>query len=102
MGVKEVAVEDLLSDKTYLYFSHTHKGQKHNLRSLKAVLAKNIRLIDYELITDDQGQRAVLFGKYAGYAGAFEMLRAFGDRMLALGYNTPFLVRTSKPNALLQ
>lgn len=82
----------MLSDKTYLYFSHTHKGQKHNIPSLKALLDKKIRLIDYELITDPQERRAVLFGKFAGYAGAFEMLRGFGDRMLALGYNTPFLV----------
>lgn len=82
----------MIPDKTYFYFSHTHKGQRHNLPSLKALLAKNIRMIDYELITDAQDRRAVLFGKFAGYAGAFEMLNGFGDRMLALGYNTPFLV----------
>ena len=34
------------------------------------------------------------FGKFAGFAGMIDMLRILGERLLVLGYSTPFLVRT--------
>ncbi|KAG5460909.1 MAG: hypothetical protein BJ554DRAFT_6987 [Olpidium bornovanus] len=76
MGIKEVEPADMIPGKTYMYFSHTHKGQPHNMHMLKSVLdkpylrtMKKIRLLDYELITDDERRRLVLFGRYAGLAG---------------------------------
>ncbi len=72
VGVKEVPIELLVPNKTYLFFSHTLKGQTHNMPLLKAILDKKIRLIDYECIRDlhpTNPQRLVAFGRYAGLAG---------------------------------
>ena len=46
--------------------------------ALDALLAKNIRLIDYEKITDDKENRLIAFGKYAGMAGAIDFLKGLG------------------------
>lgn len=91
ISVKEVPVELLMKDKTYIFFSHTIKAQQGNMPMLDDILRKNIRLIDYELITDEKGKRLVRFGKFAGYAGMIDTLHALGDRLLALGHSTPFL-----------
>ncbi|XP_061178911.1 alpha-aminoadipic semialdehyde synthase, mitochondrial-like isoform X2 [Saccostrea echinata] len=58
---------------------------------LDAILEKNIRLIDYERMVDDNGQRVVAFGKYAGVAGMINILHGLGLRLLALGHHTPFM-----------
>ena len=57
MGVKEVPIDSLIDGKTYFMFSHTIKKQAYNRDLLKAVLAKKITLIDYEVLTDDNGAR---------------------------------------------
>jgi alanine dehydrogenase len=80
MGVKEVPVEMLMEGKTYLFFSHTIKKQPHNRKLLQAVLAKNIRLIDYETLTYPEGNRVIGFGHYAGLVGAYNGLMAYGQR----------------------
>nr|CAD7441187.1 unnamed protein product [Timema bartmani] len=54
---------------------------------------QNIRLIDYEKLMDESGQRVVAFGKYAGLAGMVNILHGLGLRLLALGHHTPFMVR---------
>jgi len=78
MGVKEVPVEALMLDKTYLFFSHTIKKQPHNRLLLQAILKKNITLIDYELLTNEKGERLVAFGFYAGLVGAYNGLLTYG------------------------
>ncbi|KAI9256769.1 Saccharopine dehydrogenase-domain-containing protein [Helicostylum pulchrum] len=98
LGIKEVPEEALLSDKTYLFFSHTHKGNKKNMSMLQGVLDKNVRLIDYELMKDEMGKRLVAFGHYAGNAGMIDILHGMGHRFLGLGYSTPFMY-TSKAHA---
>lgn len=40
MGVKEVPVKDLIPEKTYMFFSHTHKGQPYNMIMLRNILEK--------------------------------------------------------------
>lgn len=40
LGIKEVPVKDLIPGKTYVYFSHTHKGQVYNMPMLQDVLDK--------------------------------------------------------------
>jgi saccharopine dehydrogenase (NAD+, L-lysine forming) len=80
LGIKEVPVEQLMSHKTYLFFTHTIKKQAHNRGLLQAILAKNIRAIDYEALTDEQGVRLIAFGYYAGMVGAHNALWAFGKR----------------------
>lgn len=80
LGVKEVPIERLLAGKTYLFFSHTIKKQPYNRDLLRAILEKNIRLIDYEVLTDEQGQRLIAFGFYAGVVGAHNGLWTYGRR----------------------
>jgi len=57
------------------------------------LILQNIRLIDYEKLMDERGQRVVAFGKYAGLAGMVNILHGLGLRLLALGHHTPFMVR---------
>lgn len=76
IGVKEVPVDQLIADKAYLFFSHTIKKQAHNRKLLRAVLEKNITLLDHELLTNPKGQRVVAFGNWAGVVGAYNGLRA--------------------------
>jgi len=80
MGVKEVPVDQLIPNKTYLFFSHTVKKQPANRNLLRAVLQKNITLIDYELLTNEKGERIVAFGRYAGIVGAYNGLLAYGKK----------------------
>lgn len=80
MGVKEVPVDQLIPNKTYFFFSHTIKKQPHNAKLLRAVLDKNITLIDYELLTDAKGQRVVAFGRYAGIVGAYNGILTYGKK----------------------
>ena len=80
MGVKEVPIANLISNKTYLFFSHTIKKQPYNRKLLQEVLRRNIRLIDYETLKDSQGNRLVAFGRYAGIVGAYNALYTFGLR----------------------
>jgi saccharopine dehydrogenase (NAD+, L-lysine-forming) len=80
MGVKEVPIDALLRDKSYFFFSHTIKKQPYNRELLRAVLQKQIRLIDYEVLTDTTGARVVAFGFYAGVVGAHNTLYAYGCR----------------------
>jgi len=90
VAVKEVPLALLGSGKTYLFFSHTLKGQRHNMPLLQRMLDLGCSLLDYELIKDTQGRRLVAFGRYAGLAGMIETLRAFGRRCEAEGLRTPF------------
>ncbi|XP_015187447.1 PREDICTED: alpha-aminoadipic semialdehyde synthase, mitochondrial [Polistes dominula] len=90
-GVKQVPVDHLIPNKTYCFFSHTIKAQENNMPLLDAILEKNIRLLDYEKLTDHNGQRVVAFGKYAGVAGMVNILHGLGLRLLALGHHTPFM-----------
>lgn len=80
MGIKEVPIDRLIPDKTYLFFSHTIKKQPHNRKLLKEILKKNIRLIDYEALKDKLGNRLVAFGRFAGLVGAYNGLWTYGKR----------------------
>ncbi len=80
MGIKEVPVSQLLPDKTYLFFSHTKKKQPHNQPLMRAILDKNIRLVDYECLEHEDGQRIIGFGFFAGVVGAHNGMMAYGMR----------------------
>ena len=62
LGIKEVPIDQLIPNKTYLFFSHTKKKQPHNQKLLRAILDKQIRLVDYECLEHDDGQRIIGFG----------------------------------------
>ncbi len=78
ISVKEIPVEQLVPNKTYFFFSHTIKKQPHNRTLLQVVLEKNIDLYDHETIVDENNRRLIGFGKYAGYVGVYNSIRAFG------------------------
>jgi alanine dehydrogenase len=80
MGIKEVPIQNLIANKTYLFFSHTLKKQPYNQKLLQEILKKKIRLIDYETLKDQQGNRLVAFGRYAGIVGAYNGLWAYGKK----------------------
>lgn len=80
LGIKEVPKDTLIPGKTYLFFSHTIKEQPYNRELLRTVLAKKVKLIDYEVLCDIQGNRLVAFGRYAGIVGAYNGLMAWGKR----------------------
>lgn len=80
LGVKEVPIEKLIPGKTYLFFSHTIKKQPYNRTLLQAVLEKNIRLIDYEVLTNERGERLIAFGFYAGIVGAHNGMWTWAQR----------------------
>lgn len=80
MGVKEERIEDLIEGKKYLIFSHTIKKQPYNRELLQTILKKKIQLMDYEVLTNNDGLRIIGFGRFAGLVGAYSGLRAFGIR----------------------
>jgi len=79
-GIKEADENKLINDKTYFMFSHTIKKQPHNRDLLLKILRKKIRLIDYECLKK-KGKRIVAFGKYAGIAGAYNTIMAYGKKI---------------------
>lgn len=89
LGVKEIPVEKVLDRKTYLFFSHTIKGQADNMPLLKRIIDGRSTLIDYERITDAQGRRLVYFGPFAGDAGAIDILSLMGEHWADRGIDTP-------------
>ncbi|KAF8804193.1 hypothetical protein BYT27DRAFT_7194939 [Phlegmacium glaucopus] len=110
LGIKEPPLEDLpphSSEQTHLMFSHTAKGQPYNTPLLERFIMnpqatsnkKYRRLIDYELLTDDDGKRTVGFGYYAGVAGVLESLSAMAHSHLENGIASPFLY-TPRPHTL--
>ena len=95
LGVKAVSESLLRGGGTYACFAHVIKAQPAGMPLLDALLAKRVRLIDYEAITEGGvrgGPRLVAFGRHAGIAGAIDLLSGLGERCLAaLNLATPFL-----------
>ena len=89
LGVKEVDPDLLISNKTYIFFSHTYKLNKETLSNaqgtpgmdkkklLKSILKNNIKLIDYENIRAPNGSRYLGFGRFAGIVGCYNTLNLF-------------------------
>ena len=88
-GVKEIDPNLLIPKKTYVFFSHTYKLNIETLSNaqgtpgmdkkdlLKSILAKNIKLIDYENIRAGNGSRYLGFGRFAGIVGCYNTLNLF-------------------------
>ena len=82
LGIKETPLSEVLNDpvpapglaahlpRTHLMFSHTIKGQMYNMELLAKFVAGEPaplpRLVDYELLTGEDGKRTVGFGWFAG------------------------------------
>src|SRR5689334_13864684 len=77
-GIKEVPIDHLIPNKTYLFFSHTKKKQPKNQQLLKAILDKGITLIDYECLEHEDGERIIGFGFFAVAVGAHNGMMGYG------------------------
>ena len=80
LGVKEVPINMLATGKTHFFFSHTIKKQEYNRDLLRAILEKQVTLIDWETLTNENGKRIIAFGRWAGIVGAYNGLWTFGKR----------------------
>lgn len=89
-GVKEMPEDYFEDGKAYVFFSHVIKGQPYNMPMLKNIIDSGATLIDYEKIENEDGQRLIFFGRYAGLAGMINTLWATGLRYKELGIYTPF------------
>jgi len=89
-AVKEIPLQLLEHGKTYIFFSHTIKGQPYNMKMLKRLMELECNLVDYERISGRENDRLITFSSYAGLAGLIETLHAFGRKMKLNGYSTPF------------
>ncbi len=91
LGVKEMPIDYFKEHHTYIFFSHTIKGQEYNMPLLKNMMEHKINLIDYERVTDESGKRLIFFGRFAGLAGMINALWSAGQRYKEFGIETPFL-----------
>lgn len=92
LGVKEIPEEQILPGKPHMFFSHTIKGQAHNMPMLKHILDVKATLFDYETVVDEGNKRLIFFGRYAGSVGMLETLWGYGQRVKTkYGIDTPFL-----------
>jgi len=89
-AVKEIPLQLFEKGKTYVFFSHTIKGQKHNMPMLKKIMDMGCTLIDYERIVDAKGRRLVFFGRFAGLAGMVDTVWTLGRRLYWEHIDTPF------------
>lgn len=80
LGIKEVPIQHLIPEKTYLFFSHTKKLQPHNQSLFQTILQKKITLIDYECLEHEDGKRIIGFGFFAGIVGAHNGIMCYGER----------------------
>ncbi len=80
LGVKEVPIGQLIPEKTHFFFSHTIKKQDYNQNLIRAIIDKKIRLIDWETLTNENGNRIIAFGRWAGIVGAYNGIWTYGQR----------------------
>jgi saccharopine dehydrogenase (NAD+, L-lysine-forming) len=80
LGIKEVPINQLISNKKYCSFAHVAKEQPYNQELIAAFLEKGITHIDYEYLTDDRSRRLIAFGYWAGMVGAHNAVWAYAQR----------------------
>ncbi|MBC8315632.1 MAG: hypothetical protein ISR57_08345 [Bacteroidales bacterium] len=89
-GVKEIPDDFFEPKKTYVFFSHVIKGQSYNMPMLKRMMELKCNLIEYEKVVDEQDNRLIFFGRYAGLAGLINSLWSLGLRLKDYGFDTEF------------
>ena len=89
-AVKEIPVDFIQPGKTYIFFSHTIKGQSFNMPMLRKLMECKCQLIDYERVVDEQNRRLIFFGYHAGMAGMTNTLWSLGQRLKIEGIANPF------------
>lgn len=91
LAIKEVPLDLLFPSKTYIFYSHTVKGQSYNMPLLNDIIKKNIRLFDYELLGSKECGTGISSSRFAGLVGGIDLLQGIGEYLLFKRYSTPFL-----------
>ncbi len=91
LGIKEPPIQSIQPHQIHLCFSHTHKGQTYNMPLLARFIQQKATLLDYELITDEDNNRTIAFGRYAGIAGAVDTLSLAGQKYCLQGIKSPLI-----------
>jgi saccharopine dehydrogenase (NAD+, L-lysine-forming) len=81
LAVKEIPEAEFRPGKTYVFFSHTIKGQPYNMDMLRRMMELGCQLLDYERIVDEHNARLISFSRFAGIAGVVDTLWALGRRL---------------------
>lgn len=81
LGVKELAVDVLLPERTYAFFSHTFKGQSASMEMLQALLDRGATLVEYEMLVDDVSDQDYVRGLEAAVLEARERCLNIADRL---------------------
>lgn len=81
LAVKEIPEAQFRPGKTYVFFSHTIKGQPYNMAMLRRMMELGCQLLDYERIVDEHNARLISFSRFAGIAGVIDTLWALGRRL---------------------
>jgi alpha-aminoadipic semialdehyde synthase len=89
-SIKEIPADLFQRSGTYVFFSHTIKGQDYNMPMLARLMELGCNLIDYERIVDEMNRRLIVFGKEAGWAGMIDSLWALGRRLDWKGVENPY------------
>lgn len=89
-AVKEIPASFFREKGTYMFFSHTIKGQPYNMPMLARLMELNCTLIDYERVIDERDRRLIFFGWHAGVSGMIETLHGLGRLLTARKIVNPF------------
>jgi saccharopine dehydrogenase (NAD+, L-lysine-forming) len=89
-AVKEMPINFFQPERTYVFFAHVIKGQKHNMPMLEKMMELKCNLIEYEKVVDEKGRRLIFFGRHAGLAGMIDTLWVLGKRLTLEGIPNPF------------
>ena len=96
LAVKEIPAHLFREGTTYVFFTHTVKGQPYNMAMLRRLLELKCNVIDYERIVDDAGRRLIFFGRHAGLAGMIDTLWGLGRRLAHEGLTPNPLARVKR------
>ena len=91
-GVKGIPLEHISPGQVFCFFSHTVKAQRYNMPMLRRIIEARCTLLDYELVTNEAGNRLVFFGDFAGYAGMIDALWVLGKRLESESIANPFTI----------
>lgn len=88
-GIKEPDISTLIEGKCYFFFGHFAKEQEYNRPLSQALMKKSITFVDYEYLTDDDGNRVCAFGWWAGVVGVYYTLQCYGLKYKAFSLPKP-------------
>ena len=89
LGIAGPQPEEIHEQQIHVAFSCTIKGQPRSMPMLQKFLDRKATLIDYELFKDENGRKALSFGRFAGIAGTVNTFWIAGQKLAKQGTATP-------------